>query len=223
MAELTHLDENGNARMVDVSEKTPTSRRAVATGCITLSAEARAALHAGTRKGDVLTIAQIAGITGAKKTSDLIPLCHPLPLSACDVTFEVSEGGGAVLGCRSDDGPHGRGDGGAHGRQCCTAHRVRHAEGRGPLDDDRWRLARGEVRGTLWPLDPTVLRRPTCLNRRVALERREPTPWAHSLRGANTPVRGSDRSASNRNRDQGVFIPGPVRGARSGRRYRHRL
>lgn len=93
MAELTHLDENGNARMVDVSEKTPTSRRAVATGCITLGAEARAALHAGTRKGDVLTIAQIAGITGAKKTSDLIPLCHPLPLSACDVTFEVSEEG----------------------------------------------------------------------------------------------------------------------------------
>lgn len=82
MSDLTHLDESGAARMVDVGAKAETQREAVATGRITMSAEAAAAIREGlVRKGDVLSVARVAGIMAAKKTSDLIPLCHPLALT----------------------------------------------------------------------------------------------------------------------------------------------
>ncbi len=94
MTRLTHLDEQGAARMVDVSAKAVTAREAVATGTITMSAEALAAIHDGrVPKGDVLAVARIAGIQAAKRTSDLIPLCHPLGLSSVVVDFERIEYG----------------------------------------------------------------------------------------------------------------------------------
>ena len=82
MSGLTHFDDSGKAHMVDVSDKAVTSRIAVAEGYITMSAETLALVVEGrAEKGDVLGIARLAGIMGAKKTSDLIPLCHPLPIT----------------------------------------------------------------------------------------------------------------------------------------------
>lgn len=82
MSDLTHLDESGAARMVDVGPKAETQREAIATGRITMSVTAAAAIRDGlVKKGDVLSVARIAGIMAAKKTSDLIPLCHPLALT----------------------------------------------------------------------------------------------------------------------------------------------
>jgi cyclic pyranopterin phosphate synthase len=94
MTKLTHLDEHGNARMVDVGGKAETRRTAVATGRITMSAEALAAIHEGdVPKGDVLAVARIAGIMAAKKTGELIPLCHPLALDAVTVEFAFEDDG----------------------------------------------------------------------------------------------------------------------------------
>lgn len=88
MTKLTHLDESGAARIVDVADKPRTAREATATGSITMSADAIAAIRAGaTKKGDVLAIARVAGIMAAKKTSDLIPLCHAIALSSVTVDF----------------------------------------------------------------------------------------------------------------------------------------
>ena len=90
MADLTHLDAAGHARMVDVGGKAATQRVAVASGRITMNAAALSAIRDGTvPKGDVLAAARIAGIMAAKKTADLIPLCHPLALDAVTVNFEV--------------------------------------------------------------------------------------------------------------------------------------
>ena len=90
--EFTHIDPSGNARMVDVSEKAVTSRRAVAAGRIEMSAECFALVAAGRmKKGDVLAVAQVAGIMAAKRTSDIIPLCHPLPITKIDLTFDLLE------------------------------------------------------------------------------------------------------------------------------------
>lgn len=89
MNKLTHLDEGGAAHMVDVGGKPATARRAVASGRITMSEEALAAIRAGNApKGDVLGTARVAGIMAAKRTGDLIPLCHPLGLEAVSVDFE---------------------------------------------------------------------------------------------------------------------------------------
>jgi cyclic pyranopterin phosphate synthase len=89
---LTHLDDDGAARMVDVGGKPATQRRAVASGVITMSAQALSAIRAGNApKGDVLGTARIAGIMAAKRTGDLIPLCHPLGLEAVSVEFEYEE------------------------------------------------------------------------------------------------------------------------------------
>ncbi len=86
MPELTHVDAAGNARMVDVGDKAVTARVAIATGWISLSEEAFAAvIERRAAKGDVLTIAQIAGIGGAKRAAEWIPLAHPLPLSGVTV------------------------------------------------------------------------------------------------------------------------------------------
>ena len=92
-AKLTHLDESGAARMVDVGEKAVTARTAVAQGHIRLSTQALAAILEGAaKKGDVLATARIAGIMAAKRTSDLIPLCHPLPLSSVSVDLAPGDG-----------------------------------------------------------------------------------------------------------------------------------
>jgi cyclic pyranopterin monophosphate synthase len=94
MAELTHLDAQGKARMVDVGGKAETVRIAIASGRIRMSAEALAAIReGGVPKGDVLAAARIAGIMAAKKTAELIPLCHPLALDAVAVDFAI-EGDG---------------------------------------------------------------------------------------------------------------------------------
>ena len=88
--ELTHFDAAGNAVMVDVSGKPVTAREAVARGVITMNEAAFAALAGGTvQKGDVLGVARVAGIMATKHTSDLIPLCHPLPLTKAAVDFRL--------------------------------------------------------------------------------------------------------------------------------------
>jgi cyclic pyranopterin phosphate synthase len=93
MTKLTHLDESGAARMVDVSGKAITTRKAVATGCIRMRAEALEAIRAGSlAKGDALAVARVAGIMAAKRTSDLIPLCHPLPITRVSVEFAFEDG-----------------------------------------------------------------------------------------------------------------------------------
>jgi cyclic pyranopterin phosphate synthase len=89
MSELSHLDQNGNARMVDVGEKGITQRRALATGSVLMEAETlRRVIAQDLKKGDVLAVARIAGIMSAKRTSDLIPLCHHLDLSHVRVELE---------------------------------------------------------------------------------------------------------------------------------------
>lgn len=93
MNKLTHIDKDGNAIMVDVSEKKVTHRVAKATGKILMSKEAfESVVEHKNKKGDVLTVAQVAGIMGAKKTSELIPLCHPIKIDKLNVTFEEVSG-----------------------------------------------------------------------------------------------------------------------------------
>lgn len=95
--ELSHLDSSGRARMIDVGDKLSTDRRAVARAMVKMSPETAAAVAAGDApKGDVLGTARIAGIQAGKKTGDLIPLCHPLPLSHIDVEAEVDPAAGVV-------------------------------------------------------------------------------------------------------------------------------
>ena len=90
---LSHLDEGGEARMVDVGGKEPTERRAVAEAVVTMSEETLTAVQRGNApKGDVLGTARIAGIQAAKRTAELIPLCHPLPLTFVDVRATVEPG-----------------------------------------------------------------------------------------------------------------------------------
>jgi len=92
VSKLTHFDPAGQARMVDVGDKPETQRSAVARGVVQLSPEAfRAVAEGRIGKGDVLGVARLAGIMGAKKTPDLIPLCHPLPLSSVGLEFELLE------------------------------------------------------------------------------------------------------------------------------------
>lgn len=97
MSELSHIDETGKVKMVDVSTKDATTRRAVASGKVLLSSETLAALKShSTPKGDPLEIARIAGIMAAKKTSELIPLCHQINLSKVNVTAEFTDDGIAI-------------------------------------------------------------------------------------------------------------------------------
>ena len=100
--QFTHLDENGAARMVDVGDKPVTARSATATGRVDLSAETVALLRAhqaggsGVPKGDAIAVARVAGIMGAKRTPDLVPLCHPISLSGVIVDLVVDDEGVAV-------------------------------------------------------------------------------------------------------------------------------
>lgn len=94
MSKLTHLDESGSARMVDVGEKLITERLAVASGFVSMSADALSmVLEASNKKGDVLAIARVAGIQAAKQCSNLIPLCHPLMLDSAKVNLELGTDG----------------------------------------------------------------------------------------------------------------------------------
>ena len=94
MSDLSHLDEEGRVRMVDTSAKARTARRAVASARVLMSPETVEALRAGrTPKGDPLEAARIAGIMAAKRTADLIPLCHPLPLTHVEVRATVEDWG----------------------------------------------------------------------------------------------------------------------------------
>lgn len=89
---LTHFDNSGNARMVDVSEKNKTERVAIAVSKIRVSEETLSLIKAGKiGKGDVLGVARIAGIMASKQTSNLIPMCHPLMISSCNVDFEIND------------------------------------------------------------------------------------------------------------------------------------
>ena len=92
MNDFTHFNENGRAKMVDVSEKSETSRTAVAAGCVRMNRETFELVKSGgMKKGDVLGAAQIAGIMAAKRTPDLIPMCHTLLLSGVDMTFDLND------------------------------------------------------------------------------------------------------------------------------------
>lgn len=91
MSQLSHINERGEARMVDVSDKATTSRTAIAEGFVAMIAETLALVESGTaKKGDVLATARIAGIMAAKKTHELIPLCHPLAITKATVDFDLS-------------------------------------------------------------------------------------------------------------------------------------
>ena len=92
MGDLTHFNEQGRARMVDVTEKAVTHRTAVAAGEIHMAPETMAHIKNGTmKKGDVLAVAQVAGIQAAKHNWELIPMCHPLPLTGIDIAFALSD------------------------------------------------------------------------------------------------------------------------------------
>lgn len=108
MTGLTHIDAEGAARMVDVGGKAVTTRIGVASGRITMSRDAATAIAAGTaKKGDVLAVARVAGIMAAKRTSDLIPLCHPLPLNSVDIALDVDDTGVTVTATTTTDGKTG--------------------------------------------------------------------------------------------------------------------
>lgn len=97
MSDLTHFDEAGNARMVDVSEKAESERSAIAKGSVYMAPETLALIRdRGVKKGDALSVAQLAGIMGAKRTPDLIPLCHPLALTSVKVELALDAARNAV-------------------------------------------------------------------------------------------------------------------------------
>lgn len=94
---LTHFDAQGQAHMVDVADKAQTHRVARATGCIRMQPTTLALIQRGdAKKGDVIGVARIAAIQGAKRTADLVPLCHPLPITRVAVDFEIDDAGTAV-------------------------------------------------------------------------------------------------------------------------------
>ncbi len=108
MSRLTHIDESGRARMVDVSDKAATAREAVAAGFVRMSPQAlQLALSGEGKKGDVRAVAEVAGVMAAKKTAELIPMCHPLALSKVEVRVEPAEGGLAVTARVKTTGPTG--------------------------------------------------------------------------------------------------------------------
>ena len=108
MTGLTHLDQAGAARMVDVGDKATTRREATAAGRIAMSAAALALVRdASAKKGDVLAVARVAGIMAAKRTAELIPLCHPLPLTRVTVDLELESDGVSVAATCATEGRTG--------------------------------------------------------------------------------------------------------------------
>ena len=147
MSKLTHIDETGRARMVDVSDKAATAREAVAEGFVRMAPRPwRWRSPASGKKGEVRAVAEIAGVMAAKRTSDLIPLCHPLALSKVEVRVEPAEGGLAVTARVKTTGPTGV------EMEALTAvvgrlpDPLRHAEGRRQGHDHRGRAAGREDR-----------------------------------------------------------------------------
>ena len=128
---LTHIDQSGNAQMVDVGWKPDTQREAVARGRVVMQPQTLELIQANAfDKGDVLAVARIAGIMGAKNTSQLIPLCHPLPINKIGVEFDLNSTDNAVeiTAVARTTGKTGRRDGGAHGGQHRCAHHLRHVQ-----------------------------------------------------------------------------------------------
>jgi cyclic pyranopterin phosphate synthase len=108
VSRLTHLDETGRARMVDVSDKASTAREAVAEGFLRMAPDTLAlALSGEGRKGDVRAVAEIAGVMAAKRTADLIPMCHPLPITKAEVRVEPADGGLRITARVKTTGPTG--------------------------------------------------------------------------------------------------------------------
>jgi cyclic pyranopterin phosphate synthase len=108
MSKLTHLDDDGRARMVDVSGKPATAREAVASGFVRMKPQTvQLAVSGQNRKGDVIAVAEIAGVMAAKRTSELIPLCHPLALSQVEVKVTPTATGMSVAARAKTDGPTG--------------------------------------------------------------------------------------------------------------------
>ena len=135
MKKLSHYDSGGSPRMVDVSRKPETRRAARAHAFVRIRPEALAELPRNP-KGNPLEIARIAGIAAAKRTSELIPLCHPLMLTHADVEASVEEGGVRIVASAATTGADRRRNGGADGRGGGRAHGVRHAEGARQIDRD---------------------------------------------------------------------------------------
>ena len=128
---LTHFDAGGAAVMVDVSGKEKTHREAVASGRIYVSEPVYDAIAGGAAaKGDVLGVARIAGIMAAKRTSDMIPLCHPLPLAKCTLNFALEEVPRRAVRDR-------RRDGGTACREHCAPHHLRYVQGNRQAHGDR--------------------------------------------------------------------------------------
>jgi cyclic pyranopterin phosphate synthase len=133
MAQLSHLDERGRAQMVDVSGKADTVREARARGRVNMAPATLALIQqGGVAKGDVIAVARLAGIMAAKRTGELIPLCHPLPITSVEIAIEPAadrpaleiEATARVVGKTGVEMPGGIGN-------------LRHVQGRGPLDDHR--------------------------------------------------------------------------------------
>jgi molybdenum cofactor biosynthesis protein MoaC len=136
MAELTHFDSQGAARMVDVSGKAETDREAIAEGRVFMLPETLGLiLDRNISKGDVFSVARVAGIMAAKKTADVIPLCHQLALTSVEVSFEPIERRHARILARSEQRENRRGDGSvdSRGRGGLT---TRYVQGSGPGHDD---------------------------------------------------------------------------------------
>lgn len=106
--DLTHLNSEGRARMVDVSDKAPSVRTAKAAGKVIMTAETQAQVKSGgVAKGDVLAVAQVAGIMAAKRTPELVPMCHPLNLTGADISFAYETDGIAIIAqvkCKGETG-----------------------------------------------------------------------------------------------------------------------
>ena len=108
MSRLSHIGEDGRARMVDVSDKPSTAREAVAAGFVRMSPDTLALAVSGEgKKGEVFAVAELAGVMAAKKTSDLIPMCHPLAISKVEVRIAAADGGLAVTARVKTTGPTG--------------------------------------------------------------------------------------------------------------------
>jgi len=108
MSELTHFNQKGDAHMVDVGDKAMTHRIAIAEGTITMQARTLSLiLQGGQKKGDVLAIARTAGIMASKRTADLIPLCHPLPLTHVEMNFDIDTDASCIR-CEAKTETHGQ-------------------------------------------------------------------------------------------------------------------
>ena len=157
MNNFTHLDESGQMRMVDVADKPVTLRRATA-GCrVVVGPKVFPLLLAGRLpKGDVWAAARLAGIMAAKNTSQLIPLCHPLPLTGIELDFtpEPEECAVAIQAHVQHLRPYRGGNGGLDGRGSGRSHHLRHVQSRGPGSGDYKLTAHGKERGSQRRLQP---------------------------------------------------------------------